>query len=145
MAHASLHGSQQVPTDTGPTQPKVLLAYDERMTHHIASYCEKPDRIVRIMQELERQGLRKRCLEIRAREATEQEIATCHDPSLMAEIDGLSAKAAKATNKEDAVQRKGKNLLINKHTAHCARLAAGACVDVATAVARSHFSPESAL
>ena len=71
------------------------------------------------------------------REATAAEVASCHGPHHMARVATKSALAAA----DAAAGGPGRahfslDTYLNKHTLLCARLAAGACADVAAAVVR---------
>jgi hypothetical protein len=114
-----------------------VIAWDERMELHeeagasASMHPERPDRVRAVMARLQAAELAGRCRRLPAREATAEEIQACHIPELLARVDLLS---------EHARLQGGTGLhyspdtYVNQHTALCARLSAGACVDVATAV-----------
>lgn len=77
------------------------------------------------------------CLPMLVREATAAEIAACHDPQQMARVVSKTAvAAADAMAGGPGRAHFSSDTYVNQHTLLCARLAAGACADVATAVVR---------
>ncbi|KAL0025680.1 hypothetical protein WJX77_003831 [Trebouxia sp. C0004] len=133
---------QRQSCDVAASAPeRVVLAYDERMTLHVegqgSSHPERPDRIRAVMARLTASGITDRCLTMPVREATAAEVTACHGPDHMTRVASKSALAA-----ADAVAggpgraHFSPDTYLNQHTLLCARLAAGACADVAVAVVR---------
>lgn len=133
---------------TPSTPRRVVLAYDERMTLHTegssSSHPERPDRIRVVMARLHASGLTDQCQPMPVREATVEEVTACHGADHMVRVAKKAAQAAadlmaggpgKAYFSSDTYA--------NQHTLLCARLSAGACADVATAVVRSAASTTS--
>lgn len=125
-----------------PTADRVVLAYDERMTLHsegpFSSHPERPDRIRAVMARLHACGLTDRCQPMPVREATAEEVAACHGPEHMARVEKKSAlAAAEVLAGGTGRMHFSPDTYVNQHTLLCARLSAGACADVATAVVRS--------
>ncbi|KAL0033146.1 hypothetical protein WJX79_005419 [Trebouxia sp. C0005] len=136
-----LFDQRQSPDIAASVPQRVVLAYDERMTLHVegqgSSHPERPDRIRAVMARLTASGITDRCLTTPVREATAAEVTACHGPDHMTHVAGKSALAA-----ADAVAggpgraHFSPDTYLNQHTLLCARLAAGACADVAAAVVR---------
>lgn len=127
---------RQRPFETRWSQPAVL-AYDDRMTLHQeevprSSHPERPNRIRAIMAKLSSPSLESRYRRLNVREATRDEILACHSARLYDTIDNTAAAAADRDN-TDFTKLKS-DTYVNKHTMLCARLAAGACIDIAIAV-----------
>ena len=77
------------------------------------------------------------CLPLHVREATVAEIAACHGPHHMTRVANKTAvAAADAMAGGPGRAHFSSDTYVNPHTLLCARLAAGACADVATAVVR---------
>lgn len=71
------------------------------------------------------------------REATAAEVTACHGPDHMTRIASKSALAAADAMAGGPGQAHfSPDTYLNQHTLLCARLAAGACADVAAAVVR---------
>lgn len=71
------------------------------------------------------------------REATAAEVTVCHGPHHMARVAAKSAlAAADAVTGGSGRAHFSPDTYVNQHTLLCARLAAGACADVAAAVVR---------
>ena len=71
------------------------------------------------------------------REATPAEVHSCHGPDHMARVASKSALAAADAMAGGPGQTYfSPDTYVNQHTLLCARLAAGACADVAAAVVR---------
>ena len=78
-----------------------------------------------------------RCLPLLVREASAAEIAACHGPHHMTRVANKTAlAAADAMAGGPGRAHFGSDTYVNQHTLLCARLAAGACADVAAAVVR---------
>lgn len=116
-----------------PPLPTVL-AYDERMLLHeegpASTHPERPDRVRAVMARLQAAQLAGLCQTIPCREATRPEIEACHVPELAREVD---IKSEEARIRGSSVPLKP-DTYVNQHTSLCARLSAGACIDVAEAV-----------
>lgn len=84
-----------------------------------------------------------RCQRLPCREATAEEVAACHAPDVYARLDAASARAHMlgqpdldgAPDEEEGCVYFTADTYANPSTSLCARLAAGASVDVAIAVA----------
>ncbi len=70
------------------------------------------------------------------REARPEEIEACHRPELVCAVAALSAAAAGSEGEPTLPAYLSQDTYINSDTYLCARLAAGGCIDVASAVAR---------
>lgn len=70
------------------------------------------------------------------REARPEEIEACHQPGLVRAVAELSAAAAGSEGEPTMPAYLSQDTYINFDTYLCARLAAGGCIDVASAVAR---------
>ncbi|EFN54718.1 hypothetical protein CHLNCDRAFT_24556 [Chlorella variabilis] len=94
---------------------------------------ERPDRVRAVMARLQAAQLAGRCRRLPAREATPAEVQACHIPELLEAVDVLSEQARLQGG---AGLHFSPDTYVNQHTAMCAKLSAGACVDVAAAVVR---------
>ena len=81
-------------------------------------------------------GCADRCRPIPCREATSAELQTCHDLHLVHSVARKSAEAAGISGEPPSLAYFTQDTYVNAHTNSCARLAAGSCIDVATAVTR---------
>ena len=81
-------------------------------------------------------GCADRCRPIPCREATSSELQTCHALHLVHSVARKSAEAAGVAGEPPALAYFTQDTYVNAHTNNCARLAAGSCIDVATAVTR---------
>ena len=81
-------------------------------------------------------GCADRCRPIPCREATSAELQTCHDLHLVHSVARKSAEAAGISGEPPSLAYFTQDTYVNAHTNSCARLAAGSCVDVTTAVTR---------
>jgi acetoin utilization deacetylase AcuC-like enzyme len=104
------------------------LVYDERFLAHRAPYDhpEHPGRVRAIQARLEADGLAGRCVRVPAREASREELERIHTPAYVSAIF--------ATASQPSVQL-DPDTYTNGDSALAARLAAGALVDLTTAVA----------
>lgn len=103
--------------------------------HEEAGPCmhpERPDRVRAVMARLHAAELAGRCRRLPAREASDEEVTACHIPELLEAVDLLSEQSRLAGGNG---LHFSPDTYVNEHTALCARLSAGACVDVARAVA----------
>ncbi|CAK0772037.1 hypothetical protein CVIRNUC_003922 [Coccomyxa viridis] len=125
------------------------LAFDERMTMHSeqssAPHPERPDRIRAVIARLQASGLADRCRPIPCREATSAELQTCHDLHLVHSVARKSAEAAGISGEPPSLAYFTQDTYVNAHTNSCARLAAGSCIDVATAVTRGQVANGAAI
>lgn len=129
----------------GSMKDYFVLAYDERMLLHSeedpetslgetfqnSGHPERPDRLRAVMARLQRSGVLKDCRFLPGREATNEELERCHSTELMAQIAAASQLSAMSN---DAKIHLKPDTYVNAHTSLCARLSAGACVDVTLAV-----------
>ncbi|KAL4427667.1 hypothetical protein ABPG75_001756, partial [Micractinium tetrahymenae] len=114
-----------------------VICWDERMELHEESgssmHPERPDRVRAVMARLRAAELEGRCRRLPAREATREEVGACHIPELLEAVDLLSEQSRLQGN---AGLHFSPDTYVNQHTAMCAKLSAGACVDVTAAVVR---------
>lgn len=129
-------------SEQAPSPPRrVILAYDERMTLHtegsFSSHPERPDRVRAVMARLQASGLTDQCQPMPVREATVEEVTACHGLDHMVRVAKKTALAA-ADVRAGGPGRAffSPDTYVNQHTLLCARLSAGACADVASAVVR---------
>ena len=116
---------------------RVVLAHDDRMMLHTPGEYETPSRIAAVVQQLKASRLMASCHCIPAREASLPELQSCHSLQLIQEMNRLCEEMAYSEEPATELRKIDKDTCANQHTAQCAKLAAGACADVATAVARS--------
>jgi acetoin utilization deacetylase AcuC-like enzyme len=104
------------------------LVHDERFLAHRAPYDhpEHPGRLPAIQARLEADGLARRCVRVPAREATREELERIHTPAY---VSAIAATASQPFLQLDP------DTYANHDSALAARLAAGAFVDLAAAVA----------
>ena len=104
------------------------LCTDERFRDHVppSEHPERPERLVAIERAIDDEGLRGRCVAIAAREVTRVELLRAHSE---AALDALDARLAEGEGwiDDDTYFSSGSGL--------AARLAAGAAVELAQAVA----------
>lgn len=122
-------------------QQRVVLAHDDRMLLHTCGEYETPSRIAAVLQQLKASKLMASCHCIPAREASLPELQSCHSLELIQEMNRLCEEMAYSVEPATELRKLDKDTHANQHTALCAKLAAGACADVATAVARSVNRP----
>lgn len=113
-----------------------VISWDERMELHEeggggSMHPERPDRVRAVMARLQAAELAGRCRRLPGREASAEEIGACHIPELLEAVDVLSEQSRLQGN---AGLHFSPDTYVNQHTAMCAKLSAGACVDVTTAV-----------
>lgn len=115
----------------------VAISYDERMELHEegpdSTHPERPDRIRAVMARLRAAQLLGRCVPIASRPATREEVESCHSPRLLGLLDALSDQSRLASKPSLSLNS---DTYINEHSAFCARLSAGSCVEVTKAVVR---------
>lgn len=128
-----------------PSQPRsfqangsTVISFDDRMLLHdedmLPLHPERADRIRAVMARLHAAQLEGRCRRLPSREATPQEVERCHVPELMTAVNMISERSRLQGN--ETLHWPTSDTYVNQHTAMCARLSAGACVDVAVAVTR---------
>ena len=78
-----------------------------------------------------------RCLRVPCREATREELVACHTEHLVSRVEDM-ASAAEYSGRELGTDRVyfTQDTYVRPNTYRCASLAAGGCIEVATAVAR---------
>eukprot|EP00899_Mesostigma_viride_P015386 jgi/Mesvir1/23849/Mv10652-RA.1 len=122
------------PTSEQPAEiarPIIAIGYDERMQLHkegkVEPHPERPDRLAAIHAKLQAAGILSlnRCLAIPGREITKKELLAVHTPALIEAVEATSAVPLTYFSSDTYA---------NEHSALCARLAAGTCVDVVSAV-----------
>nr|XP_024387376.1 histone deacetylase 15-like isoform X2 [Physcomitrium patens]XP_024387378.1 histone deacetylase 15-like isoform X2 [Physcomitrium patens] len=110
-------------------EKKTVIGFDERMLLHEEtgkSHPERPNRLRAIMEGLQASGLlSERCFTIPSREATEAELEVVHTANHISAV--------------QATERRGlsyftSDTYANEHSALAARLAAGICADLASAI-----------
>ena len=168
-------GVPAAPAAPPPTPPaSMLLAYDDRMLAHADTssrrgpHPERPDRVAAARARLVRSGVASRCGRVPSRAATDAELERVHSATLVAAVTGVShhqavreraAAAAAAGGLPPPLPGTPPSLLlppgplpgispdtfINGATDEAARLAAGAAVDAALAVARGDAASALAL
>ena len=108
--------------------PRLLLAGSPLFREHAKEgHPERPERLVAVDRELERTGLAAAFAPLAVREATRDELLLAHEA---AHIDGVAQRVARAPVMLD------EDTYANGHTWRASLCAAGAAVDLATAVAR---------
>ena len=103
------------------------LVYDEAFLLHRAPYehPENPGRLSAIWRRLTEDRLADRCVRVRAREATREELTAVHTPALVDLVD--------STSRRDFTQL-DMDTYTSRDSARAARLAAGGLVDLALQV-----------
>ncbi|XP_077437816.1 protein deacetylase HDAC6 isoform X3 [Vanacampus margaritifer] len=111
-----------------PTVTTTGLVYDERMMEHLNQWDrhhpEQPQRIFKIFSRHQQLGLVERCQRIRARLATEEELAMCHT------VDHIRQMKSTTTMKSRDLHKLGQefnSIYINNQSFQSALLAAGSC------------------
>ena len=109
----------------------VGLCYSDVMELHEgpAQHFERPARHAATVARMKKDGLEDKCALIAAREATDEELLTCHSREHLAYV----ANAFDHTS-DEAVQGVG-DIYWTEHTERCARTAAGSACEAAAAVA----------
>lgn len=109
---------------------KTAIGFDERMLLHEETgklHPERPNRLRAIMGGLQASGLLSGgCFSIPAREATLAELELVHTTNHIS--------AVQATEREEVTRYFTSDTYANKHSALAARLAAGICADLASAI-----------
>jgi acetoin utilization deacetylase AcuC-like enzyme len=115
----------------------VGLAYDEAfLLHRCAGHVERPARLESIRRALSERGLWSRLRAVLCRAATDEELERVHTKGYVRKLEralggagGADAQALKQLNADS------EDVYFNEHTLHCARLAAGSCVEAVSCVA----------
>nr|XP_020737685.1 histone deacetylase 10 isoform X3 [Odocoileus virginianus texanus] len=92
---------------------------------------ECPERLTTALERLQQQGLEQRCLRLAAREASEAELGLVHSPEYVALLRGTQALG---TGELQALSKQYDAVYLHPSTFHCARLAAGAALQLVDAV-----------
>ena len=113
---------------------KVAICYDQRMERHNSDklHPERPDRVRSIWDRLNTSDLIRHCKLLRPKEAAREEILECHSEDMLKKLDEESQTCQEENNSKNWDQE---DVYINAHSAECARISAGCCIAVATAVA----------
>nr|XP_019567932.1 PREDICTED: histone deacetylase 10 isoform X2 [Rhinolophus sinicus] len=113
------------------------LVYHEDMTEARLLWedpeceIESPERLTTSLERLQQRGLEQRCLRLTAREASEAELGLVHSPEYVALVRGTQALG---TRELQALSRQYDAIYFHPSTFHCARLAAGAGLQLVDAV-----------
>ncbi|XP_055963031.1 polyamine deacetylase HDAC10-like isoform X3 [Sorex fumeus] len=92
---------------------------------------ERPERLTATLKCLRERGLEQRCLRVAAREASEAELALVHSPEYVALMRGTQTLD---TRELQALSGQYDAVYLHPATFHCARLAAGAALQLVDAV-----------
>ncbi|XP_058424055.1 polyamine deacetylase HDAC10 isoform X3 [Diceros bicornis minor] len=92
---------------------------------------ECPERLTTALESLQQRGLEQRCLRLAAREASEEELGLVHSPEYVAMLRGTQALG---TRELQALSGQYDAIYFHPNTFHCARLAAGAALQLVDAV-----------
>uniref|UniRef100_A0A8B9WBJ2 Histone deacetylase 10 n=1 Tax=Bos mutus grunniens TaxID=30521 RepID=A0A8B9WBJ2_BOSMU len=92
---------------------------------------ECPERLTTALERLQQHGLKQRCLQLVAREASEAELGLVHSPEYIALLRGTQALG---TRELQALSKEYDAVYLHPSTFHCARLAVGAALQLVDAV-----------
>ncbi|XP_057412196.1 polyamine deacetylase HDAC10 isoform X5 [Balaenoptera acutorostrata] len=92
---------------------------------------ECPERLTTALERLQQRGLEQRCLRLAAREASEAELGLVHSPEYVALLQGTQALG---TGELQTLSGQYDAVYFHPSTFHCARLAAGAALQLVDAV-----------
>uniref|UniRef100_A0A4W2FD98 Histone deacetylase 10 n=1 Tax=Bos indicus x Bos taurus TaxID=30522 RepID=A0A4W2FD98_BOBOX len=92
---------------------------------------ECPERLTTALERLQQHGLKQRCLQLIAREASEAELGLVHSPEYVALLQGTQALG---TRELQALSKEYDAVYLHPSTFHCARLAVGAALQLVDAV-----------
>ncbi|XP_055415585.1 polyamine deacetylase HDAC10 [Bubalus kerabau] len=92
---------------------------------------ECPERLTTALERLQQHGLKQRCLQLVAREASEAELGLVHSPEYVALLRGTQALG---TRELQALSKEYDAIYLHPSTFHCARLAVGAALQLVDAV-----------
>ena len=143
MASVDSIPSRPSQSEAAPTR-RVAMAYSEEMLLHFDStgkrdHPESPQRLIRIVKQLQEANLTSQCLNLEVTRADDAELLTCHTQAHLDNMTRLSAEAASRSSDgspHTIHPRSYNSIYMNPHSADCARVSAGACIGVATAVVR---------
>ncbi|XP_045043086.2 polyamine deacetylase HDAC10 isoform X3 [Desmodus rotundus] len=116
---------------------RTVLVYHEDMTAARLLWddpqckIECPERLTTILGRLQQRGLEQRCLRLTAREASETELGLVHSPEYVALLRGTQALS---TEELQVLSGQFDAVYFHPATFHCARLAAGAGLQLVDAV-----------
>ncbi|XP_040346417.1 polyamine deacetylase HDAC10 isoform X3 [Herpailurus yagouaroundi] len=116
---------------------RTALVYHEDMTAAQllweAPECEieRPERLTAALERLRQWGLEQRCLQLAAREASEAELGLVHSPEYVSLLRGTQTLS---TRELQALSGQYDAVYFHPSTFHCARLAAGAALQLVDAV-----------
>ncbi|XP_027450624.1 polyamine deacetylase HDAC10 isoform X5 [Zalophus californianus] len=116
---------------------RTALVYHEEMTAARLLWedpeceIERPERLTAALERLQQGGLEQRCLQLAAREASEAELGLVHSPEYVSLLRGTQALS---TEELQALSGQYDAVYFHPSTFHCARLAAGAALQLVDAV-----------
>ncbi|XP_040493687.1 polyamine deacetylase HDAC10 isoform X2 [Ursus maritimus] len=116
---------------------RTALVYHEEMTAARLLWedpeceIERPERLTAALERLQQGGLEQRCLQLAAREASEAELGLVHSPEYVSLLRGTQALG---TEELRALSGQYDAVYFHPSTFHCARLAAGAALQLVDAV-----------
>ncbi|XP_073738671.1 polyamine deacetylase HDAC10 isoform X7 [Callorhinus ursinus] len=116
---------------------RTALVYHEEMTAARLLWedpeceIERPERLTAALERLQQGGLEQRCLQLAAREASEAELGLVHSPEYVSLLRGTQALG---TEELQALSGQYDAVYFHPSTFHCARLAAGAALQLVDAV-----------
>ncbi|XP_045867015.1 polyamine deacetylase HDAC10 isoform X7 [Meles meles] len=116
---------------------RTALVYHEEMTAARLLWddpeceIERPERLTAAVERLQQGGLEQRCLRLAAREASEAELGLVHSPEYVSLVRGTQALS---TEELQALSGQYDAVYFHPSTFHCARLAAGAALQLVDAV-----------
>ncbi|XP_032738610.1 polyamine deacetylase HDAC10 isoform X3 [Lontra canadensis] len=116
---------------------RTALVYHEEMTAARLLWddpeceIERPERLTAAVERLQQGGLEQRCLQLAAREASEAELGLVHSPEYVSLLRGTQALS---TEELQALSGQYDAVYFHPSTFHCARLAAGAALQLVDAV-----------
>ncbi|XP_064607029.1 histone deacetylase 6-like [Liolophura sinensis] len=114
---------------------RTCLVFDPDMRAHKnhvdSGHPERPDRISRIFDRHVELGLFQKCLRVKAREATEEELGFVHRSHYIDEMQGLASMSPRELYK---LQDDYNSVYICQESYHCAALATGGTLNVVDAV-----------
>ncbi|XP_035673909.1 histone deacetylase 6-like isoform X1 [Branchiostoma floridae] len=127
--------------DPSPLQQKNYrtgLVYDERMTLHKCSFdlnhVEHPDRVSKMYDYLQEEGLVSRCVRIIAGPATEEVVLLVHSPEYIAQVQAWQKEAEVDPNQNPCKLEEGSPTYLSPHVYSCAMLAVGCAIKLVEAV-----------
>ncbi|OAY72753.1 Histone deacetylase 5 [Ananas comosus] len=134
-------------TPPPPPPSAVGLVYDERMCSHATpdgeSHPENPERLRAIWRKLEAEGITKRCVLVKAKEAEDQDIASVHSQNHIKLIRSISSK--QFDSRRNKIARRFNSIYFNEGSSESAYLAAGSVIEAAEKVAKGELNSAIAL